>query len=159
MQGAVNSIRSLLAQTNRFSDMGRGFRGRRAQFDAGDLLVGLLVLGAVAAVLWLLWYLNSRHEGLRRRNGPLRLFHQLCGAHRLRWSERWLLWRLARAGRLRDPARLFLEPQRFDPKQLPGSLRGRANLFGRIRDRLFPELPDAPVEVDSDRNAFGSEAT
>lgn len=151
MDHALNAFDGLLAQTNRFSDMSRAFRGPRAEFDAGDVLVGLLALAGVVAVLWLLWYLNSRNEGLRKRNRPLRLFHDLCRAHSLRFSEEWLLWRLARAGRLRDPAQIFLEPERFDATRLPASLRARANLFGRLKTRLFPEPLDAPNEESSGR--------
>jgi len=151
MDHSLNAIRSLLAETNRFSDMGRGFRGSRARLDSGDVLFGLLVLGAVALGLSLLWYVHSRHEGLRRRNGPLRLFHELCRAHSLRFSEEWLLWRLARAGRLRNPAQLFLEPERFDAGRLPTSLRARANLFTRLKARLFPEPLDAPSEESPNR--------
>jgi len=151
MDHSLNPIGSLLAQADRFSQMSRAFRGSRSKLDAGDVLVGLLVLGGVALVLWFLWYMNFRHEGLRKRNGPLRLFLELCQAHKLRWSERWLLWRLARAARLRNPAQLFLEPERFHPPGLPGSLRPRANLFGRLQNRLFPEPLDAPSEETSDR--------
>jgi len=151
MDHALNAIQSLLAQTNRFSDMGRAFRGSRARLDTGDVIFGLLVLCGVVLGLWLLWYVHARHEGLRKRNGPLRLFHELCRAHCLRFSEEWLLWRLARAARLRDPAQLFLEPERFDRGGLPGALRGRAKLFDRIKARLFPEPLDAPSEENSDR--------
>jgi len=146
-----NAIQCLLADANRFRDMGRAFRGSRARLDSGDVLFGLLVLCGVVVGLWLLWYVHSRHEGLRGRKGPLRLFHELCRAHSLRFSEEWLLWRLARAGRLRDPAQLFLEPERFDAGRLPGSLRGRANLLRRIKARLFPEPLDAPSEESPDR--------
>jgi len=151
MDHTLNTIQILAAQTNRFSDMGRAFRGSRARLDSGDVIVGLLVLGGMVLGLWLLWYVHARHEKLRKRNGPLRLFHELCRAHSLRFSEEWLLWRLARAGRLRNPAQLFLEPERFDPARLPGALRGRASLFGRIKARLFPEPLDATSEEISHR--------
>jgi hypothetical protein len=146
MHHAVHAVRSLLAQSDRFRDMSRAFRGRRAQWDSGDVMVALAVLGAVVVGLWLLWHFGARSVRARKRNGPLRLFLELCRAHKLRWADRWLLWRLARAGRLRDPALLFLDPERLDAPRLPASLRGRAALFDRLKTRLFAEPPDASNE-------------
>ena len=140
----------LLARAGRLSHMGSGFRGRRARLETSDVLVGLAIIAGVSAVVWLLWYVNLRQQGGGKRSRPLMLFLELCRAHGLRFSERWLLWRLARAVRLRDPARLFLEPERFDTAGLPAVLRLRAAQLTRLRERLFPEPLDAPLDAPLD---------
>ena len=61
-------------------------------------------------------------------SSPNRLFLSLCRAHRIAWSDRWLLWRLAASQRLEDPVRVFLEPERLDPDAAgPFSAAGRTS--------------------------------
>ncbi len=81
------------------------------------MLLGLLIVAALVAGMWAI----SRLLGLRRRGGynsPWRLFADLCKAHNLNWSERWLLRRVARHQGLRDPGRLFLEAERWEENNL-----------------------------------------
>jgi hypothetical protein len=68
------------------------------------------------------------------------LFLSLCRAHRLRWAEWWLLWRVARDQKVKDPARLFLEPRWLDSARLRPVLRLRAARLESIRRRLFGRL-------------------
>ncbi len=140
----------LLAQRSRLEGLERGFKGRRIGWD--DIVTGLLVVAVIALLIWVLSYFLNSQERRRAHASPIGLFLSLCSAHRLRWSERWLLWRVARRQRLRDPARLFLEPERLDRANLAPSLRLRAAEIEALRDRLFAEpeeeknAPDPPAE-------------
>jgi len=73
-------------------------------------------------------------------SSPNRLFLSLCRAHGIAWSDRWLLWRLAASQRLKDPARLFLEPERLDPDLARPLSRRRAARLERLRLQLFEGL-------------------
>ncbi len=148
MNHAIALANLLLARAARLHDMGSGFRGRQAQWQTSDVFFGLAVAAGVAAVVWALWYVNLRQQGGGQRSRPLGLFFELCRAHGLRFTDRWLLWRLARAEGLRDPARLFLESERFESADLPAVLRLRAGQLERLRQRLFPEALDASPEGD-----------
>lgn len=128
----------LLANRTRIEQLSAGFRANQENATPQDLLVGLTVLvGTAAALLLLLRILDRCQRGHRHVNRPLRLFLTLCKAHELTWPERWLLWRVARAQRLRDPGRLFLEPERLDPTNLSPSLRLHGHQLRQIRERLF----------------------
>lgn len=129
----------LFARLSRLEGLRRGFRPRR--IDSGDVVTGLLILAVIVAAVWLLSYLLTLHERRGAYSSPLGLFLSLCKAHRLPWSQRWLLWRVARAQRLHDPARLFLESERLDPTNMDPPLRIRSEELKLLRDRLFAE-PD-----------------
>lgn len=133
----------LLAQNDRLESLSRGFRDRRLDFGRDDFIRGMLILTAILLAGWLLSSLVTG-RGRRSFNSPWRLFFTLCRAHRLRWSERWLLWRVARSQRLIDPACLFLEPERLAVENLGPTLRLRAKTVAQLRQRLFVEL-DAKV--------------
>jgi hypothetical protein len=134
-----------------------GARSFRTHFEP-DMLI-TLASGLVAAVL-LIW-LTSFFSGARRRltayNSPGRLFLALCRAHRLRWRDAWLLWQLARWHELEDPARLFLEPERFDREGLNRRLTRHAVRLRWLHLRLFAGLPeaDAPPGPPTNSGAFG----
>ncbi len=130
----------LLAERSRLDSLSSGFRGRRARFQKEDLVIGLLILGGIALAVWILSYALKFQEQRRSRPSPLRLFLSLCKAHRLRWSQRWLLWRVARAQQLRDPARLFLEPEMLEATNLGRSFEIRRAQLNQIRHRLFDRL-------------------
>jgi hypothetical protein len=133
----------LLAQRSRLDHLSDPFKRPSAGIDPRDVTRALAILAVIIVLAWLLLRLRAVQERHRPYHGPLRLFLALCKAHNLRWSERWLLWRLARAQRLKEPARLFLEPQRFDiadPRRLSP---GEAARLRRIRDQLFSGPPRA----------------
>ncbi len=73
-------------------------------------------------------------------SSPNRLFLSLCRAHRIAWSDRWLLWRLAASQRLEDPARVFLEPERLDPDAAGPFSARRAARLERLQRKLFDEV-------------------
>lgn len=138
---------TLLAQGGRLDSLSSRFRGRRARLDAQDLVTWLLVLAIVILAVCALSYLLKLQEQ-RRRTSPLGLFLSLCKAHRLRWSQWWLLWRVARVQRLRDPARLFLEPERLEEPHLGRALQAHRAQLRQIRDRLFDQLEQGQQPED-----------
>ncbi len=136
----------LLAQQDPLQNIAEEFKGREARLESGYLWTGLWILLGIVAALFLLAKLFHLCEKRRPTNSSIRLFLSLCRAHRLRWSERWLLWRVAREQQLKDPGRLFLEPERLDPANLSPVLQLRAARLEGIRSRLFAGVPteDAP---------------
>ncbi len=132
-------IDTLLAQASRFEGLSKGFKGRR--IDTGDVIFGVVILVGIIAVVWVLSYLFSLRERHGAYASPTRLFLSLCSAHRLRWPDRWLLWRLARAKKVEDPARLFLEPELLDAAAMRPWFRVRAERLREMRNSLFAE-PD-----------------
>ena len=136
----------LLAERSRLDNLSEPFKRPSAGMDPGEVTRALAILAVIIVSAWLLLRLRTAQERRRPYDSPLRLFLALCKAHNLRWSERWLLWRLARAQRLKEPARLFLEPQRFDAAGSGPALAGRAARLRRIRDQLFSDPPRAAKE-------------
>ena len=121
----------LLADRDKFRHMGEGFRGEHAQVGTGEILIALACLCGLIAGLWALSRYVARREHSRRTNSPRGLFHELCQAHGLDRSGRSALWRLSRKQELEHPARLFLEPERFDRTGDP---------YRQLRSKLFGEL-------------------
>jgi hypothetical protein len=129
-------------------NLSQPFRDRTRTIDRGEMTRALAILAVVIVLAWLLVRVRTVRERRRAYHGPLRLFLSLCKAHHLAWSERWLLWGLARARRLNQPARLFLEPQWFDAAGLGRAWRARAARLRAIRDRLFAAPHRAEEEQD-----------
>jgi hypothetical protein len=130
----------ILAGRDRLDGMFRSFRERKQHLDQGDLVTGLSILAGVILAIWLLSWLLARQEQRHVRNSGLGLFVSLCRAHQLRLRQWWLLWRVARHHKLRDPARVFLEPERLDPDDLSTRLQARAEDLADLRDQLFSDL-------------------
>jgi len=129
----------LLGQSSRFEHLGRRFRPGGSTFEPNHVLIGMVLVGAFIAVLWML----QRYYELRAGRGYVSrwgLFRELCKAHRLSWSDRLLLGKLAKVQGVDQPARLFLEPQRLDPATLSPSLAGKMRQVTILRQRLFGDL-------------------
>lgn len=135
MDGGVWHRAILAADRVAWDGLARQFRER--DFDARQALVGLGILLLAAVAVWFLSRLVNVLERRAGYDGPKRLFVELCRAHALSWSEAWLLWRTARAQRLADPSRVFVEPERLAPVNLPRGLRMHAERLDRIAGRLF----------------------
>jgi hypothetical protein len=130
----------LLAEQDRMQDVFNSFRATQARDGMDEVYYGLTILAGIVVVMFIVSvFIKYR----RRREGyasPLGLFWNLCQAHKLKWGERWLLWRLARMEQLSDPARLFLEPEWFTSSSLPREMRQHAAKLKSIRDRLFANM-------------------
>ena len=107
----------LFAEHSRGESFREGFRSRGTT-GHDDVLLGLLIVATLVAGMWAISRLVSLRRQRRGYNSPWRLFWALCKAHRLSWSDSWLLRRVARDQGLRDPGRLFLEAQRWEEKNL-----------------------------------------
>lgn len=129
-----------LAQETPWRSMGSGFRGARTRFDSGDVVTGLLILAGVIVGLFILSRLLSRQDRQRVCNSPRALFRSLCKAHSLDRRSRRLLSRVARWQRLAHPARLFLEPNRFDGSNLSPELGPKRAALAGLRERIFADV-------------------
>ena len=92
----------LLAQHSRPGNPG-------ASGQQQGVFLGFLIIAAVIAGIWAIAQMSALRRAARASRSPRRLFLSLCRAHRLSWSQRWLLWRVARAHGFKNPARVFLE--------------------------------------------------
>lgn len=140
----------LFARRNPMEDLTDYFRGPRVRLSGNDVVILLVGLGSLISLIWLLSVLMNWQEQGRRRPSPLRLFFELSRAHRLAWTDVWLLWRLARSQHLSDPARIFLEPDRFEPAHLVGSLRPSAGRLKALSEQLFSHSADGPPGTGRD---------
>jgi hypothetical protein len=135
-----------LAQVNPV-DFGRSFREAEANFHWSNaaLVVACIVAIGLAfslAVRYLTW-----REGRRYRH-PHQLFAELCRAHGLDRASRKRLQRLASAHKLADPARIFLEPERFETTQLGASFNDDRAALEALRDLIFSyQLSETVVEA------------
>ena len=125
---------ALLLAEHRVVYMARHFRQGGSEVQPRDFMALATILLSAVLAIWLLSRVANRQH---RRYNPRLLFTQLCDAHKLDWYSRWLLHRLARAGGLDHPARLFLEPEWFDRSYLKGRLAKQAVRVERLRDRIF----------------------
>jgi len=126
----------LFAQNDFFEDISR--RARKPTMltlEQWCVICAALFLVIVITALGS-WY-SERKGKPRRCNSPKRLFWSLCRAHDLSWRDRWILWRLSRYQELDDPARLFLEPHRFDSPNLSFALQRHPARIASLRERLF----------------------
>jgi hypothetical protein len=128
----------LLADRQLFHEMGAGFREKRQQFDAMDVLLWILLPIGFFALVGLLARLLARSDKHQLFNSPRRLFRTLCRAHQLDRPARWLLVQIARAEGIEQPARLFLNPEVFRRESMHAALEGKRDAIEALAARLFP---------------------
>lgn len=97
------------------------------------MLISAGVLIGIAATGWLAYqYLHPN----AKKNCPGRLFRALCREHKLDWSEKALLNKLAQRNQLATTAEIFVTPECFDVNE------GRAQQallqkIDELREKLF----------------------
>ena len=109
--------------------------------DTRHMMVWLLVAGAVIAVVSVILVIANRiawHWGHKSHRG---LFWGLCKVHGLDSASRRLLTRVVRFHRLRQPARVFIEPKWLDPAGLGPAFRSDAVPLNKLRNGLFSLRP------------------
>ena len=116
-------------------NLGAAARGS-SDMDTGAMVVWLMIAAGGIAAVCLGLYVLSRTLQKRRRYSHPALFVGLCRVHGLRRGARAVLAQLARSHGLNHPARLFLEPEWFDPDRLPAGLRSRSNEVAVLREKL-----------------------
>ncbi len=147
----------LIAQSSRVDEMARrladGFREEPVRFEGGVWWLAIVTVVVLLPAVWVLGRLMGRWPGHATWSSPGRLFASLCRAHGLGRRDRWLLRRLAAFQSLSDPARLFLEPERFHPHGLGPTLSQWGTQLQAIRSRLFAALREddsaPPQRADS----------
>lgn len=138
--------------------MGDNLRGEPLRWNPSSMITFGLFLAAGILASWLWVRFAGYHDWRVRCNSPWRLFLVLCRAHRLRWSDRWLLWRLSQQRSLEDPGDLFLEPRHLDLESLPAAWRRHAARLEGLRKRLYAGLTTSrPQEPTHTPSALGDE--
>lgn len=119
-----------------FRGLGSEFSGKRAKLGWGDAGIMLSVVTVIVGLVFLLsrYFGKGDHETL---NSPQSLFAELCKLHGLGFGERRTLTKLAKVHKLEHPARLFLEPERFDNVSDHPHLAPQAGMIRELRQRLF----------------------
>ncbi|RMF89602.1 MAG: hypothetical protein D6741_17780 [Planctomycetota bacterium] len=148
----VSDISILAIREAPFEQLQREFQRRAYEPPAGN--VYYIAVGAVVVIL-VLWGLAKILDYRQRRRpyrSPFALFWTLCGRHRLSWRQTWLLWRLARARKLADPALLFADPDVLRP--IHGFERHRESLE-LIWEAVFGDL-ETELEDYRQRQSMGS---
>ena len=123
MHNLATNVLAFIANEERLRGMASGFQGKRARIGAPDLVLWLAILAALALCLWIASRWLYRSDRRLPYNNPRRLFRILCRAHGLGAADRRVLARLAQQHGLLNPARLFLEPERFNISTAPGNPR------------------------------------
>ena len=132
----------LLGRGN-FFEGGKSFTKRHSQLSIGELALGVLVFASFVGLLILLFKFFSPPEKPRGVNSPLRLFWDLCRAHKLKLSQRWLLWRISRELEMKDPALLFIEPELIDPDLIGKAFADKKADIQSLHDRLFGDMAES----------------
>lgn len=130
----LNALIGLFGQGD-YQHMGRRFRRGGGGLEPVEiaLLVGGIVAVVAVAVLINRFVAKRQGEGFESKSG---LFAELCRGHRISWTERRILKRLAAHHQL-APCQLFLDPARFQPDQIPDDLARYAAHIKALRGHLF----------------------
>jgi hypothetical protein len=144
---------ALFADTSRGASLSESFRSH-AGMGREDVLLGLLMAVALVAGLWA----ATRLLGMKRRRrgyySPWQLFRALAKAHRLTWSDRMLLRRIARQQSRRDPARVFLEMQLWDEQALGHAFALEFVRLRTLRKQVFERpIQNKAVETGARRTS------
>ncbi len=111
--------------------------------DTRHMMVWLLVAGAAIGVISLILVIANRVAWHWRYRSHPGLFCGLCKVHGLDAASRRLLKRVVRFHRLRQPARLFIEPKWLEPAGLGPAFRAQAAALEKLRNSLFNLRPKA----------------
>jgi len=130
----------LLARTRDLRSMSEGFRSVGFDDKAFETLLVTGIIIAISLTLLLVGRHFRRFERLKSYDSPPELFRELCRVHRLDWSSRRLLKRLAAEWEMTSPALLFIEPERFNAARLPADWQSSAEQLNQIRQQLFGSL-------------------
>jgi hypothetical protein len=142
----------LIAQADRWREMGRDFRVDHTKLDPSLIIASLIVLVAVILFLVFLHRLMNRREGRRLYNSPKQLFKSLCRLHELTSAERRTLLNLGRSQEVPQPASLFLAPERFIAALQSPAWQSQRRQLERLRGKLFAGLDDAKPLNSSESN-------
>jgi hypothetical protein len=128
----------LLAQSDRFSDLGGRFRQSGPSLTGAQVVVFLvLIAAAMIAVLGIVrWHASRSNNG--REDFP-QLFRQLCRLYQINWTGKRLLVQLARLQGVAHPAFLFLMPERFEAAAIPVEMQAHASRVQQLQRQIFAD--------------------
>ena len=126
---------TLIAQSDRFSDLGSRFQDSGQDPTWSHLVLGGGIVATAIGIFFVAHYLGfwDRHG----RRSQRRLFRELCKLHSLDWPSRRLLQRLAVVHNVDSPAQLFLQPEKFNSQHLAPALVPFAGQIDELHGRLF----------------------
>ena len=128
-----------VAESDRTRQVMQPFRTTKNDESLNHAWLGLMILAASLVALALIAMIVQRRWRRRMASSPRGLFIELCRAHRLKWQQRRLLWRLAQSQKLTAPASLFLTPECFEIGRLTVEMRPDAKELRKLSERLFAE--------------------
>ncbi len=130
-------LHGLFAQVSKWERLGDGLHRNRGQIDWIDFLPLAIVVAVVVIAFTALAKLRQRNDMTTPCYDSNKLFREVCLAHSLDRGSRKLLWRLAQAAQLAQPAEVFLRPSLFQPGRIPSELTNSAGDLEALRTRLF----------------------
>lgn len=128
---------TLIAQYSRWKRLGDGLRRSGPRGDLSDLLPMFIVLGVIGIAIAVGVQIYKRYDFSKPCDDPLKLFRQLCAAHKLDYGSRRLLLQLATALEMPQPAALFVTPAAFRGAEVPPHLQGEAERLLELARQLF----------------------
>lgn len=133
----ANSWLVLFASRQEMHRVWGRFDHERPGISSGQwmIVIGVVALALLAGMVWRV--AKRRSTRTFSADSSAKLFRELCAAHGLRRASCRLLKRLAEARDVANPAMLFIEPQHFDAKSLPGELKSSSKELRRIGEMLF----------------------
>jgi hypothetical protein len=126
----------LAAKSESFMYLGDRFRSDEANF--GPLTVGAVAVG-LFAIVCLLWFLSRTRDSDREKtiDNPRKLMRELAHAQQLSGAQERLIRRVVRHYRIEPPARVMLEPERFDTAALDSHFAAEKQGILQLKERLF----------------------
>ncbi len=128
---------SLLAQYSRWKRLGDGVRRSGSRTDLSELMPFFILLVVIGIAIAVGVQIYKRYDYSKPCDDPLKLFRQLCAAHKLNFSSRRLLLQMATVLEMPQPAALFVTPEAFRGSELPPQLQGEAARIKKLAHRLF----------------------
>jgi hypothetical protein len=115
------------------------------QVDTMTLQGTAVVALGLATVLLVGWIASKVLKAGERQgiNDPRRMLRELFKAHQLPRSQQRLLKRIIKAYRLEPPARLLVEPERFDVAAQDPAFQSQRGRILTLKQRLFSTATSA----------------
>jgi hypothetical protein len=136
IDGITNWFCLLAARPDSARVWGR-FDHQRPTFGSTGWMIVAGLVALLAAVALLSNWLSKRRQRDFWYDSSSRLFRDLCRAHRLNLANRRLMQKLASARGVDNAAALFVEPNYFDFKSLPETLKSSDGELLHLRHELF----------------------
>ena len=114
-------------------------------FDYSLIWMPALGLCVLAGLIRLGFYLYRRQQLKHKSNDPVVLFHELCHAYSLSWSQRRALLKLAEIRKTANPCLVIFDAALWPDFNDPLVSRSLANKLSELHRMLFK--PIAPVEA------------